>query len=52
VSGLQYILAGATRRWPIAPEDAALLQHGGALRLSAVGPSGPFSQEVRVVSNP
>lgn len=48
---LQYLLAGATRRWLIAAEDTPLLQHA-ALRLTAKGLADPITQQVRVAGAP
>jgi len=51
VNALEYVLGGSTRRWPIAPEDGALLQQG-TVRLKAIGNTGPIAQQVRLVDAP
>lgn len=51
VNALEYVLGGATRRWPISPDDAALLQQS-SVRLTAIGNSGPIAQQVRLVDAP
>lgn len=50
-SGSQYILAGATRRWPIAAQNPALHLHGN-LRLTATGLNGPIKEQVVIVETP
>jgi fimbrial chaperone protein len=44
-----YILAGATRRWRIAPQDSVPLQ-GDTLQLTAKADAGPIDQQVRLVA--
>lgn len=51
VNALEYVLSGSTRRWSIAPEDAALLQRS-TVRLTAIGNNGPIAQQVRLVDAP
>ena len=51
VNGTPYILAGATRRWRIAPPLPPLAP-GATLRLMARTDTGKFDEPVRVVGNP
>jgi fimbrial chaperone protein len=50
-SASPYILAGATRRWPITAEDSLPLQ-SETLRLTAHGDAGAIEQQVSIAAKP